>query len=145
LIEQVFAKLKTALRKAAARTFDALIQAIATPWHVSLRRNAQTTLQIRAIAANHENGLASPAPPIHGESNLSRQIYGETQETSTTRMEDVPEQPRRWDRVNGFDDFLRHLYCLLILSHRRRQLVWLRVTAHPTAEWLARQVTEARS
>jgi hypothetical protein len=55
LIEQAFAKLKTALRKAAARTFDALIQAIATPWHVSLRRNAQTTLQIRAIAADHED------------------------------------------------------------------------------------------
>jgi transposase InsO family protein len=35
------------------------------------------------------------------------------------------------------------LYGLLILRHGRRQLLWLGVTAHPTAEWLARQLTEA--
>ena len=37
----------------------------------------------------------------------------------------------------------RLLYGLLILSHSRRQILWLGVTAHPTAEWMARQVTEA--
>src|SRR5262249_40375507 len=30
-------------------------------------------------------------------SDLGRQVYGETQETSLARMEDVPAQPRRWD------------------------------------------------
>jgi transposase InsO family protein len=35
------------------------------------------------------------------------------------------------------------LYGLLILRHGRRQLLWLGVTAHLTAEWLARQLTEA--
>jgi hypothetical protein len=35
------------------------------------------------------------------------------------------------------------LYGLLILRHGRRQLLWLGVTAHPIAEWLARQLTEA--
>nr|WP_255679774.1 integrase core domain-containing protein [Methylocystis sp. WRRC1] len=35
------------------------------------------------------------------------------------------------------------LYGLLILRHGRRRLLWLGVTAHPTAEWLARQLTEA--
>jgi transposase InsO family protein len=35
------------------------------------------------------------------------------------------------------------LYGLLILRHGRRQLLWLGVTAHPTSEWLARQLTEA--
>jgi transposase InsO family protein len=35
------------------------------------------------------------------------------------------------------------LYGLLILRQSRRELLWLGVTAHPTAEWLARQLTEA--
>src|SRR5262249_16138846 len=29
------------------------------------------------------------------------------------------------------------------LGHGRRQLMWFEVTRHPTAEWLARQITEA--
>jgi transposase InsO family protein len=37
----------------------------------------------------------------------------------------------------------RLLYGILILSHSRRQILWLGVTAHPTAEWVARQLTEA--
>ena len=32
---------------------------------------------------------------------------------------------------------------LLILRHDRREILWLGVTAHPTAEWIAQQVTEA--
>lgn len=35
------------------------------------------------------------------------------------------------------------LYAFLVLGHERRQLLWFEVTRHPTAEWLARQVTEA--
>src|SRR3954451_11532769 len=35
------------------------------------------------------------------------------------------------------------LYGLLVLNHDRRRLLWLGVTAHPTAEWIVRQVTEA--
>ena len=35
------------------------------------------------------------------------------------------------------------LYCLVFLAHGRRQLVHHAVTAHPTAEWVARQMTEA--
>jgi hypothetical protein len=31
----------------------------------------------------------------------------------------------------------------LVLGHGRRQLLWFEVTRHPTAEWLARQITEA--
>jgi transposase InsO family protein len=37
----------------------------------------------------------------------------------------------------------RLLYGLLILHHDRRQILWLGVTAHPTAEWISRQLTEA--
>src|SRR5207237_3575139 len=35
------------------------------------------------------------------------------------------------------------LYGLVILRLERRQLVWTDVTANPTAEWIARQITEA--
>jgi transposase InsO family protein len=35
------------------------------------------------------------------------------------------------------------LFAFLVLGHRRRQLLWFAVTQNPTAEWLARQITEA--
>jgi transposase InsO family protein len=35
------------------------------------------------------------------------------------------------------------LFAFLVLAHRRRQLLWIAVTRNPTAEWLARQITEA--
>jgi transposase InsO family protein len=35
------------------------------------------------------------------------------------------------------------LYALVIVRLDRRQLVWVNVTANPTAEWVARQITEA--
>src|SRR5258708_4802626 len=37
----------------------------------------------------------------------------------------------------------RLLYGLLILHHDRRQILGLGVTAHPTAEWISQQLTEA--
>jgi transposase InsO family protein len=37
----------------------------------------------------------------------------------------------------------RLLYGLLILRHDRRRILWLGATAHPTAEWIAHQLTEA--
>src|SRR5438132_7734799 len=39
----------------------------------------------------------------------------------------------------GFD----LLYGLVIVRLARRDLVWINVTPHPTAEWIARQITEA--
>src|SRR6187402_3404601 len=35
------------------------------------------------------------------------------------------------------------LFVFVILGLRRRRLLWIGVTRHPTAEWLARQITEA--
>src|SRR5262249_57154971 len=35
------------------------------------------------------------------------------------------------------------LFAVLVLGHSRRQLLWFEVTRHPTAAWLARQITEA--
>src|SRR5229473_2160116 len=39
----------------------------------------------------------------------------------------------------GFD----LLYAFVIVRLGRRELVWTNVTANPTAEWVARQITEA--
>ena len=39
----------------------------------------------------------------------------------------------------GFD----LLYVLVIVQLERRKLVWINVTPHPTADWIARQITEA--
>jgi transposase InsO family protein len=35
------------------------------------------------------------------------------------------------------------LFAFLVLGHGRRQLLWFEVARHPTAEWRARQITEA--
>jgi transposase InsO family protein len=35
------------------------------------------------------------------------------------------------------------LYVLVIVRLARRELVWINVTEHPTAEWIAQQITEA--
>ena len=35
------------------------------------------------------------------------------------------------------------LYVLVIVRLARRELVWVNVTRHPTAEWIAQQITEA--
>jgi hypothetical protein len=35
------------------------------------------------------------------------------------------------------------LFAFVVLGHGRRQLLWFEVTRAPTAEWLARQITEA--
>lgn len=35
------------------------------------------------------------------------------------------------------------LFAFLVLGHGRRHLLWFEVTRRPTAEWLARQITEA--
>src|SRR5262249_17276957 len=37
----------------------------------------------------------------------------------------------------------QQLFAFLVLGHKRRQLLWFAVTCNPTAEWLARQITEA--
>jgi transposase InsO family protein len=53
------------------------------------------------------------------------------------------------DGIASMDLFLvptisfRLLYGFLVLRHSRRELLWLGVTAHPSAEWIARQLTEA--
>ena len=35
------------------------------------------------------------------------------------------------------------LYGFLVLRHSRREILWLGVTAHPSAQWIARQLSQA--
>lgn len=37
------------------------------------------------------------------------------------------------------------LYGFVVMSHDRRKILHLSTTAHPSAEWIARQLTEAVS
>ena len=76
-------------------------------------------------------------------SNLGRQIYGETQETPVAMVEDLPAQSRRRDCGNGSlcrsDAFLSAaLWFADSLARPAPD-----PAAHPTAEWMARQLTEA--
>jgi hypothetical protein len=96
------------------------------------------------------------APRIHGE--LLKLGIEIAQSTVAKYME-----RRRGPPSQGWKTFLRNhaphigavdlfvvptigfklLYGLVILRLGRRQLVWTNVTPNPTAEWIARQVTEA--
>src|SRR6476660_5548135 len=63
------------------------------------------------------------------------------------RMEDVPSQPCGCHCRNGplrrADNLVPIALRLLIMGHGRGQILWFGVTAHPTAEWIANQLTEA--
>ena len=62
-------------------------------------------------------------------------------------MADLPQEPR--PPIAAIDFFtvptvtFRVLFCFLVLRHGRRWLVHVNVTAHPTAQWTAQQITEA--
>jgi len=103
--------------------------------------------------------LANPlwgAPRIHGELLKLGIDVGQTSVAKyMARQRRPPSQGWKTflrnhaDGIASIDLFVvptisfRLLYGLLILRHRRRRILWLGVTAHPTAEWIAHQLTEA--
>jgi transposase InsO family protein len=107
----------------------------------------------------HEMSIANPlwgAPRIHGELLKLGINVGQTSVAKyMARRRRPPSQGWKTflrnhaDGIASMDLFLvptisfRLLYGLLILQHGRRELLWVSVTAHPTAEWIARQLTEA--
>ena len=117
----------------------------------------KVSLEIRQLI--RDMSLANPlwgAPRIHGELLKLGVDIGQTSVAKyMARHRKPPSQ--------GWKTFLRNhaggiasidlfvvptlsfrlLYGLLILRHDRRRMLWLGVTAHPTAEWIARQLTEA--
>jgi transposase InsO family protein len=96
------------------------------------------------------------APRIHGELlKLGIDVGQTTVAKYMTKRRRPPSQGWRTflqnhaDGIAAMDLFVvptvsfRLLYGLLILQHARRELVWFGVTAHPTADWIAQQFTEA--
>jgi hypothetical protein len=106
-----------------------------------------------------EMSIANPlwgAPRIHGE---LRKLGIDIGQTSVAKYM----AGRRGPPSQGWKTFLRNhadgiaamdlfvvptlsfrlLYGLLIMGHGRRQILWWGVTAHPTSEWIANQLTEA--
>ena len=106
-----------------------------------------------------EMSMANPlwgAPRIHGELlKLGIDVGQTTVAKYMARRRRPPSQGWKTflrnhaDGIVSMDLFVvptisfRLLYGFLILRHGRRDLVWLDVTATPSAEWIARQLTEA--
>jgi hypothetical protein len=107
----------------------------------------------------YEMSVANPlwgAPRIHGELlKLGIDVGQTTVAKYMAKRRRPPSQGWKTflcnhaDAIASIDMFVvptisfRLLYGLLILRHSRRHLLWLGMTAHPSAEWLARQLTEA--
>src|ERR1700739_3899631 len=117
----------------------------------------KTPLEIRHLV--REMSLANPlwgAPRIHGELLKLGIDVGQTIVAQyMARGRRPPSQGWKTfllnhaDGIASMDLFVvptlsfRPLYGLLILQHDRRQILWLGVNAHPTAEWISRQLTAA--
>ena len=117
----------------------------------------KTSADIRQLV--REMSLANPfwgAPRIHGELLKLGIAVGQTTVAKyMARRRRPPSQGwktflrNHTDAIASIDMFVvptvsfRLLYGLVILRHSRRKLLWLSVTAHPNAEWIARQLTEA--
>src|SRR5229473_6462971 len=117
----------------------------------------QTEIELRVLIRqmSTENQLWG-APRIHGE--LLKLGFSVAQSTVAKYM-----VKRRGPPSQGWWTFLRNhapdiaamdlfvvptigfklLYGFVIVRIDRRELIWINVTAHPTAEWVARQITEA--
>src|SRR3989441_842876 len=117
----------------------------------------KTPADIRQLI--RDMSVANPlwgAPRIHGELlKLGIDVGQTTVAKYMARRRQPPSQGWKTflrnhaDGIASMDLFLvptisfRLLYGFLILRQSRRELLWLGVTAHPSAEWIAHQLTEA--
>ncbi len=117
----------------------------------------QTPVEIRRLI--RDVSLANPlwgAPRIHGELlKLGIDVGQTTVAKYMARRRRPPSQGWKTflrnhaDGIAAMDLFVvptmsfRLLFGLLILRHDRREIVWIGTTWRPTAEWIARQLTEA--
>ena len=129
-------------------------------WRWKSRRQAgrpAVSSEIRSLVwqMSRENPLWG-APRIHGELlKLGVDISQSSVAKYMDRRRGPPSQSWRTflrihaPHVAAVDLFdvptisFKLLYGLVVLYLNRRQLVWTNVTASPTAEWIARQITEA--
>jgi hypothetical protein len=125
----------------------------------SRRRCGRPTVSLEIRRLIREMSIANPlwgAPRIHGELLKLGIDIGQTSVAKyTARRRGPPSQGWKTflrnhaDGIVAMDLFVvptisfRLLYGLLIMGHGRRQILWFGVTAHPTSEWIANQLTEA--
>jgi transposase InsO family protein len=117
----------------------------------------QIDLELRTLIRQMgmENLLWGP-PRIHGE--LLKLGFSVAQSTVATYMVKRPGPPgQEWRTflrnhapdIAGMDFFVvptigfKLLYAFVIVRIDRKDLVWINITTSPTAEWVARQITEA--
>ena len=117
----------------------------------------KVSAELRALIG--EMSRANPlwgAPRIHGELlKLGFEVAQSTVARYVCRRWQPPSQSWRTflknhvDGIAAVDLFVlptikfQILYCLVIVRHKRRHWVSFGVTANPTAEWIAGQITEA--
>src|SRR3984957_3952374 len=119
---------------------------------IRMRAYAVRPLRLRRIEFSVHTG----APRIHGELLKLGIDIGQTSVAKyMVKRRGPPSQGWKTflhnhaDGIAAMDLFVvptisfRLLYGLLIMGHGRRQILWFGVTANPTAEWIADQVTEA--
>jgi transposase InsO family protein len=128
-------------------------------WRWKSRRVGRPALpaDIRSLVRriSRENPLWG-APRIHGELlKLGIEIAQSTVAKYMVRRRGPPSQGwktflrNHTTHIAAIDMFVvptigfRLLYGLVIIRLGRRRLVWINVTANPTADWIARQITEA--
>ena len=125
----------------------------------SRRRCGRPTVSLEIRRLIREMSIVNPlwgAPRIHGELLKLGIDVGQTSVAKyMARRRGPPSQGWKTflrnhaDGIAAMDLFVvptisfRLLYGLLIMGHGRRQILWFGVTAHPTAEWIANQLTEA--
>jgi transposase InsO family protein len=125
----------------------------------SRRRPGRPAVSIEIRQLIREFSIANPlwgAPRLHGELLKLGIDIGQTSVAKyMVRRRGPPSQGWKTflrnhaDGIAAIDLFVvptvsfRLLYGLLIVGLDRRQILWLGVTAHPTAEWIANQLTEA--
>jgi Integrase core domain len=124
----------------------------------SRRRGGRPIVPVEIHRLIREMSIANPlwgAPRIHGELLKLGIDIGQTSVAKyMARRRGPPSQGWKTflnnhaDGIAAMDLFVdptisfRLLYGLLIMGHGRRQILWFGVTSHPTAEWMANQLTE---
>src|SRR2546421_1042571 len=125
----------------------------------ALRGRPRISKEVRELIRrmSFENPLWG-APKIHGELlKLGIEIAQSTVSIYMVPRQDRPLQTwktflrNHMEGIASIDLFVvptiafEQLFAFLVLGHGRRQLLWIAVTRNPTAEWVARQITEALS
>lgn len=117
----------------------------------------KVSAELRALI--REMSRANPlwgAPRIHGELlKLGFEVAQSTVAKYMVRRRGPPSQGWKTflrnhaPHIGAIDMFVvptagfKLLYGLVVIRLRRRHLVWINVTTNPTADWIARQITEA--